>query len=75
MHAPVKICVVGLGRVSANHLSGMNEIPDEMQIAAVVSSDPNKRESVCSQYSVPKAHASLDEALWDPEIEATARGG
>ena len=70
MHAPVKICVVGLGRVSGSHLAGMHEIPDEVEIAAVVSSDPEKRKSVCSQYSVPKAYASLEEALRDPEIEA-----
>jgi len=70
MQPPVKICVVGLGRISKSHLAGMREIPEAVQIAAIVSSDPDKRKMVSSEYSIPKTYASLDEALKDPEIEA-----
>ena len=70
MQAPVKICVVGLGRVSKSHLAGMREISEAVEIAAIVSSDPDKRKTFSSEYSVPKTYASLDGALKDPEIEA-----
>ena len=70
MAKPLKICIVGCGRVSKSHLAGMREIPDEVEIAAIVSSDAEKRKSFAQDYTVPKSFASLTEALKDPEIEA-----
>jgi predicted dehydrogenase len=64
------ICVVGCGRVSRSHLEGMREIPNEVKISAIVSSDPAKRESFSKEYLVPKSYAHLDDMLEDAEIEA-----
>jgi predicted dehydrogenase len=62
--------VVGLGRVASSHLAGMREIPEWVEIAGVVSSDPDKRKAVAAEYAVPRAHSTLEEALKDPETEA-----
>ena len=70
MFKPVKVCIVGCGRVSKSHLAGMNEIPEELQVVAIVSSNLEKRKSLSKQYSIPKTFSSLEEALKDPEIEA-----
>jgi predicted dehydrogenase len=70
MADPLAICVVGCGRVSKSHLAGMLEIPEEVEIAAIVSSDHAKRESFSKEYSVSKSYARLEDALRDPEIEA-----
>ena len=70
MAKPLKICVVGCGRVSKSHLAGMRGISDEVEIIAIVSSDLEKRKSFAQEYAVPKSFASLEEALKDPQIEA-----
>ena len=70
MAEPLRMCVVGCGRVSKSHLAGMLEIPDKVEITAVVSSDPAKRISFQQEYSARKAYATLEQALEDPDIEA-----
>jgi len=37
----------------------MIEIPDKVEIAAIVSSDPEKRKSFQAEFSVPKAYETL----------------
>ncbi len=70
MAEPLRVCVVGCGRVSKSHLAGMLEIPDKVEITAVVSSDPAKRMSFQKEYSAKKVYATLEQALKDPDIEA-----
>ena len=70
MGNPLRICVVGCGRVSKSHLSGMLEIPDRVRVVAVVSRHAEKRNHFFRDYGVPKAYVSLQDALKDPEIEA-----
>ncbi len=70
MKSPVKTCLMGLGRVARSHLEGMREIPEEMEIAALVSRDRDKAENFSREYQVPRIYASLEEALKDGDIEA-----
>jgi predicted dehydrogenase len=70
MGTPVKVCVVGLGRVARSHLAGMREVPEAVEITGVVSSDQEKRKAVAAEFSVPRTYATLSDALQDPEIEA-----
>jgi 1,5-anhydro-D-fructose reductase (1,5-anhydro-D-mannitol-forming) len=43
--------------------------PDSM-VAAVVSSDPERATTYAADLGIPKAHASVDELLADPDIDA-----
>lgn len=70
MAAPVRICVVGLGRVAKSHLAGMGEVPDAVEVAAVVSRDPEKQKAFRAEHGGAKAYSSLEQALEDPAIEA-----
>lgn len=70
MTEPLRVCVVGCGRVSKSHLTGMQEIPDSIEITAIVSNDAEKRTSFQKTYSARKAYATLEQALEDPDIEA-----
>ena len=70
MIEPLRVCVLGCGRVSKSHLAVMLEIPDKVEIAAIVSSDAEKRKSFQAEFSVPKAYETLQEALRDQSIEA-----
>lgn len=70
MSSPVRICLVGCGRVSKSHLAGMREVPEKVEIAAVVSRDPDKAKTFQREYDVRRAFSSLEEALKAPGIEA-----
>lgn len=70
MYDPVKICVVGCGRVAKSHLAGMLEIPGKVKIEAVVSRDQKKGEEFQRAYAAHKVYNTLEQALADPKIEA-----
>ena len=70
MFRPLKMCVVGCGRVSKSHLAGMIEAPQKIEIAAIVSRDPEKAKAFQHDYGVPRAYSSLEQALEAPDIEA-----
>ena len=72
MGKPLKICLVGCGRVSGNHLAGMLEVPEYIDVAAIVSRDPDKAKSFQRKYSIPGFYPSLEDALKDPCIEAVS---
>lgn len=70
MFNPLKVCLVGCGRVSKSHLEGMKEIPEFIKIEAVVSSDVQKAQGIQKEYSIPKHYYTIEEALKDSSIEA-----
>lgn len=70
MPEPVRICVVGLGRVAKSHLAAIREVPEWVDLAGVVSSDAGKRQAAASEHGAPRTYATLAEALGDPAIEA-----
>ncbi len=70
MTSKLKLCVVGCGRVSGSHLASLAEIPDEIELAAVVSRDADKGREFAARYGANRAYRTLEEALADPEIEA-----
>ena len=70
MAKPLRVCVVGCGRVSKSHIDGIREIPESVELAAVASRDPAKAGQFQRQYGIPKSYTDLRGALADPEIEA-----
>ena len=70
MPAPLKLCLVGCGRVAKSHLDGIREIPETVQLEAVVSRSPEKARQMTSAFGEVKVYASLAEALADSAIEA-----
>jgi predicted dehydrogenase len=62
----LRVAVIGAGAFGRNHLRVYRELetaaPQEIQLAAVVDSDPSTRAEAASRYGIP-AFASLDELL------------
>ena len=58
---PVRIAVVGCGRISRNHFEAIAHI-DDLQLVSVADSDASRAQAVGAEQGVP-AFASLDEML------------
>jgi len=58
---PVRVALVGCGRISRNHLEAIDHI-DELQLVAVADSDVSRAQAVGVEQDVP-AFGSLDEML------------
>lgn len=69
MQGEVGIAVVGLGRISATHIDGIEKNPNKCRLAAVVDANGDLARSAAEKYSVP-GYTSLTEALSDDEVQA-----
>jgi predicted dehydrogenase len=67
---PVKICLVGCGRIAHAHIAGIREIPDYVEIAAVVEKEPQQAQDFCRQYGIKTSYSDLQTALLHSEFEA-----
>ena len=67
---PIRIAVVGCGRISANHFKAIEEHARDLQLAGVCDSDPAVLEATTKQYGVP-GYASLSELL-DTQVDVVA---
>lgn len=63
------IAVVGCGRISTNHLRGIQEMSDQIRLVAVVDTIPERADARKQEYNAEKACYCLEDALKDPEIE------
>lgn len=70
MSDPLKICLVGCGRVAKSHLEGMLEIPESVKLEAVVSRSPEKAEQMTARFGKVKVYPTVADALKDPAVEA-----
>jgi len=59
---PIRIAVVGCGRISANHFKAIESHRDELKLAAVCDSDPATLDATVKKYGVP-GFSSLPELL------------
>lgn len=60
---PIRICMVGCGRVAKSHCKGALQVPQDVVVTAVVSRDAQKRAQFQQVYNVPAGFETLDEAL------------
>ena len=58
----LKICLVGCGRVARSHIEGAKELPDEVEIVALVDRDIENARQFGEQYGVPAVFTSVGEA-------------
>lgn len=70
MASPLKICLVGCGRVSRSHLAGIREIPEFVETVAVVSRDQEKGKAFQAEYGISKYYCNIEDALKDGQIDA-----
>ena len=70
MSDPIRLCVVGCGRVAKSHCEGALQVPEDIQITAVVSRNVDKREAFQRDYCVPAGYATLAEACASGDFDA-----
>jgi predicted dehydrogenase len=64
------LAVVGLGRVWKSHHQAVRELPQQIELAALVSRDSGKLQQEVGQWPGAKLYTSYDDALRDPDIDA-----
>lgn len=62
MSARTQVCLVGAGVIAETHAAAIAAAPG-LALAAVVDPDEAARERLRARWRIPRAHASLDEAL------------
>lgn len=70
MTKKIKIAVVGLGRVGITHLEAIKELPDQIDLIALVDSNTEILKKVASIYKPKKSYSSFEAVLKDSEVEA-----
>ena len=66
---PVRLGIVGTGRINDQLLRGAGET-DAVQAVAVGSRDPEKGRAFAARHGLQTAHASYEDLLSDPAVEA-----
>lgn len=70
MKQPLKICIVGCGRVAQSHGEGALASNGAVEITAIVSRSDDKRNAFMKKFNVPNAYADIDEALASGTFDA-----
>jgi len=65
---PIRIGVVGCGRISANHFGSIETHSDNMELAAVCDTNPAKLAEHQQRYSVP-AYRDIESMLEDADLD------
>lgn len=70
MSSPIRVCLVGAGRVAKVHANSLvNHVPDG-KLAAIVDPDLDTLNATSDQFSVEKRFTSLEDALGGVDFEA-----
>ncbi|MEA4911589.1 MAG: Gfo/Idh/MocA family oxidoreductase [Oscillospiraceae bacterium] len=67
---PLKICIIGCGRVAQSHGEGALAAGGAVKINAIVSRSDDKRNAFREKFNVPHAYADVDEALASGTFDA-----
>src|SRR4051812_18276553 len=67
--AKIKTAIIGTGFIGKVHTENVRRL-GSVEVAAVVGSKPERAQKFAKEFGIPKAAASLEEVLADPEIQA-----
>jgi predicted dehydrogenase len=67
---PLKLCLVGLGRVAKSHMEGINELDGLVEVVCAVNRGREKGEAFCRDFGISKFYSSIGEALINEDFEA-----
>lgn len=70
MLQPLHLCIIGCGRVASSHAEGALQIPETVQLTAIVSRNDEKRSAFKEKFHVKYDFADLDEALSSGTFDA-----
>ncbi len=67
---PLKLCLVGLGRVAKSHMQGIQELNGLVEVVCAVNRGREKGEAFCQSFGIDRFYTSLTEALAHEDFEA-----
>jgi UDP-N-acetyl-2-amino-2-deoxyglucuronate dehydrogenase len=70
MSRKIGVAVVGCGRIGLTHLEAIKEIPDRVNLTAIVDINPELLHNLAEKYRPKRIYTLISEALKDQEIEA-----
>ncbi len=70
MSDKLRICLVGVGRVSSSYFPAIKELDDLLELSAIVSRDKVKGEEAAVNWGAKNFYTSYEEMLKNPEIDA-----
>ena len=72
MTTPIRICMVGAGRVARVHTHTLTHRLPTAAVSAVVDPSPEPRQALAAQFNIPSQYASLEQALEKEQFECVA---
>jgi myo-inositol 2-dehydrogenase / D-chiro-inositol 1-dehydrogenase len=66
----VRVGVIGVGLIGEDHVRRLTNVVDGAEVAAVTDVDAGRAEAVAKQYGVPAVHASGEDVIADPSVDA-----
>lgn len=66
---PIRLAVVGIGRISTAHIRGILNSPDVAQLSAVMSRNEERAKGAAARFGVPKYYTKYEDVLNDSEID------
>jgi UDP-N-acetyl-2-amino-2-deoxyglucuronate dehydrogenase len=69
-HAPLRIALVGCGRIAESHLDAIAAEPELAKLVAVVDADPTRARTVAGRRGAVRAFTTLSDALALNDIDA-----
>ena len=70
MSDPLRIGILGAARISAKALLAPASASSEVEVTAVAARDPQRAKEYAAEHGIPKAVASYEELVADPEVDA-----
>jgi scyllo-inositol 2-dehydrogenase (NAD+) len=70
MKSPIRICMVGAGRVARVHTQSLTRHLPGAEVAAIVDPVPTSRQVLAEESGVPAQYAALEEALEKEQFQA-----
>src|SRR5436190_835054 len=73
-NSKLRVGLIGAGaNTRSRHIPGLKAIAD-VEIVAVCNRRPSSTEAVAREYGIPRTHASWQELVLDPDIDAIVIG-
>jgi myo-inositol 2-dehydrogenase / D-chiro-inositol 1-dehydrogenase len=66
----VRVGVIGVGLIGEDHVRRLSTVIDGATVTAVTDVDAGRAEAVAKQYGVPAVHASGEDVIADPAVDA-----
>lgn len=70
MASKIGVALIGCGRIGITHLRAIQELPEEIELVAVVDANTDILKKISKRYGPKKTYSSIENALKDPEIHA-----